>query len=187
MSTSYLPMKGSLPWKVIEFLTTNPGETLTVDDISVKFDVPVRGLPILLTAAVDAGYLVRAEDPEEAEMVYRLGAGHPAIKARPSIHPSLGPMGAALFGGGKKTRQRICIDTSKVQIESGVPIPEHAGNGRTNWSALFDRMELRDSVELPLSARGSIQKCVNGYAKATKKMFTIRRIDDEKLRLWRIA
>ncbi|MGQ3055427.1 MAG: hypothetical protein ACT6S0_26865, partial [Roseateles sp.] len=184
MSTLYTPTKGALPWKVIEFLTTNPTETLTVDDISVKFDVPVRGLAVLLTPAVESGALVRLDDAEEDEMVYRLGKGHPQIKARPSIHPSLGPVGTALT---KKKRQRVLIDTSKIEIKSGVPIPQGARNGRTNWTALFDRMKKDDCAELPLSSRGSIQKCVNEYSKATSKAFTIRRIDDETLGLWRVS
>lgn len=180
MSPVYTPMKGTLPWKVIEFLTTNPGETLTVDDISVKFDVPVRGLPAMLTPAVDSGALVRAEHEEEDEMVYRLGKGHPQIKPKPSVHPSLGPVGEV-----KKTRKRVCIDTSKVKLESGIPIPAHAGNGRTNWNGLFDRMAVDDSAELPSSVRGSLQKCISEYVKSTQKKFTIRRIDDDTLRIWR--
>ncbi|MET3461256.1 hypothetical protein [Variovorax atrisoli] len=185
MSTLYTPTKGTLPWKVIEFLTTNPAETLTVDDISVKFDAPVRGLPALLTPAVESGALVRLEDAEEDEMVYRLGKGHPQIKARPSIHPSLGPVGTALTE--KKKRHRIFIDTSKIEIKSGVPIPQRAANGRTDWTALFDRMKKDDCAELPMSSRGTIQKCVNEYSKATGKAFTIRRINDETLGLWRVS
>ena len=181
MNTHFSPMKGSVPWKVIEFLTTNSSETLTVDDISVKFEVPVRGLPAILTPAVDSGALLRTEDPDEDEMVYRLGKGHPQIKPRPSLHPSLGHA----MGEVKKTRKRLVIDASKIPIATGIPIPEHAGNGRTNWNALFDRMALNQSADLPLSTRGTIQKCVNAYAKSTGKTFTIRRHDDETLRLWR--
>lgn len=185
MTTTYNPMKGSLPWKVIEFLTTNPGETLSIDDISVKFDAPVRGLPSQLTPAVESGALVRLEDPEEDEMVYRLGKGHPEIKPRPSIHPTLGPLGTA--PAEKKRRLHVFIDTSKIEIKSGVPIPPGAGNGRTNWTALFDRMNKDDCAELPLSSRASIQKCVSEYSKTTGKAFTIRRINDETLGLWRVS
>lgn len=185
MSTVYTPMKGTLPWKVIEFLTTNPDETLTVDDISVKFGVPVRGLPVQLTPAVDSGALVRAEHEDEDEMVYRLGAGHPKIKARPSVHPALGPVGAALTGGAATRRPRTYIDASAIQIDCDVPIPAHAGNGRTKWAALLDRMDRQDSAELPYSVRASLQKCVSKYAKSTQKKFTIRRIDGNTLRIWR--
>lgn len=90
---SYAPQQGSVAWKVIEFLTTNPDEELTRDDIAAKFDCTSGNVHSLLRQSVDAGLLLRVETDDE--LVYRLGKGSPVIKPNKAANPSLrAPAGA---------------------------------------------------------------------------------------------
>lgn len=84
----YKPNDGSTAFKVIEFLTTHPGEELTSEDVGAKYDKPSKNVHSLLGAAVLAGALVRAEN-DDGDIVYRLGTGVAQIKANPAGAPSL--------------------------------------------------------------------------------------------------
>ena len=53
--------------------------------------------------------------------------------------------------------------------------------------ALFERMEVGDSVVLPRQARGSASKAAFYYKAGTAKKFALRTVDETKLRLWRTA
>lgn len=93
---SYAPQQGSVAWKVIEFLTTNPEEELNRDDIAAKFDAAPLSVHTLLRPSVEAGLLKRVE--LEDELVYRLGTGTPEIKPNKAAQPSLRAPGAQWLG-----------------------------------------------------------------------------------------
>ena len=73
MRAAYTPREGSVPWKVIEFLTTNTDEFLTADCVAAKFDVSRNHVHTLLAPAVEAGTLRRDKDMRTGELCYRLG------------------------------------------------------------------------------------------------------------------
>ena len=97
--------KKGLAHKVVEFLTACPEECLTRDDIGVKFGVSPAAVHTQLVEAIASGALVREENLEDGELVYRLGKG-----ALP-----------------KARRRRIEIDINAIEIRRGVPVPPPQG------------------------------------------------------------
>jgi hypothetical protein len=194
--TDYQPVSGSFADRVVEFFTTHPEEELTPTEIGIKFDKPPKNVHSLLRTPVEYGVLVRTES-DDGELVYRLGKGSPAIKPNPSAHPVLPKTGAALLQatlaqGSKKhqvPRRRLPsnFDIDALQIEAGVPIPAQ-GNAKASvdWHRLFKRMKAGESVVLPRSAHGSLSKAKTDSKKTGGPELSIRLIDAEKLRLWRI-
>lgn len=79
------------------------------------------------------------------------------------------------------------FDIDALQIEAGVPIPAQ-GNAKASvdWHRLFKRMKAGESVVLPRSAHGSLSKAKTDSKKTGGPELSIRLIDAEKLRLWRI-
>lgn len=197
MSTiDYIPQPGSLVEKVLEFFTSNPDEELTPTEIGIKFDRPAKNIHSLLTTAVARGALVRKEG-DDGELVYCLGAGSPAITPNPNAHPVLPKTGGAAlqeFMGqtvktpkARPTRQPLNLDLDALPIETSVPISQMGNNRHTmDWNRLFDRMQVGNSVVLPRSAHSRISKAKLDSKRAGGPEFSIRLIDANSLRLWRI-
>ena len=184
---NYAPREGSVAWRVIEFLTTNPDESLSIDDVAVKFDASRASIHSLLAPAVLAGTLIRKEDYEDGELVYRLGSGVPGITAKPGRHPVL-PRGGAHspFGASAKPRNKpFWIDTSTVAVEKGIPLENRSPAG-INWAALFGRMEPGDSFALPAAASSAVSKAMTDYQRANTETKLACRSTADGLRVWRL-
>jgi len=177
----YQPREGSVAWKVIEFLTTNPEETLTADDASVKFDVSAKAVHSSLGPAVRAGVLTRTEDPDSGDLVYRRGNGVPAIEPRPTPDA----VGMAIAGQLPHTRGNGYLDTAAIAIEKNVPLAPKCGGRQTDWAGLLQRMEPGDSCALPLRVRSSISKVINAEKVAERGQYHVRKLDAQTIRLWR--
>lgn len=187
-ATTYTPREGSVPWKVTEFLTTNPDEYLTADDVFAKFDVARGRVHTLLTPAVAAGILARTEDIGSGELHYRLGGGHPLVTARQGRHPTLNDAPAAP-AQDKPRRQRFWVDVATVEIRSDVPPPQGStGPRRVDWPALLGRMSVGDSFTLPAAATGSLTKAIAAAHKATQGVrYLAQRADADLVRCWRLS
>lgn len=74
--TPYTPHAGSLPSQMAAFFARNPDETLTMGDITSKFDASRGNIHSLLRKAVEAGLLVR-EINDESEWIYSAGPASP--------------------------------------------------------------------------------------------------------------
>lgn len=182
---SYVPQQGSVAWKVIEFLTTNPEEELSKDDIAAKFDATANNVHTLLRQSVEAGLLNRTE--VEDELVYRLGNGTPLIKPNKAGNPSLGKGGATWPSNpaGKRRKLRELPDLDGIQIEQGVdkPTPQLLS---VKWNALFDRMKPgKDSFRLPIEHKYSVGKAASNYKRDGHGELTIRQISETEIRVWR--
>ncbi len=64
MTTIYTPTPGSAAHRVCSFFANNPGETLTKDDLCVKFDMARPSVPGLLDRAFSARY-IRLSAPDQ--------------------------------------------------------------------------------------------------------------------------
>lgn len=122
-AAAYQPREGSVAWKVIEFLTTNPEESLTADDASAKFDVSAKAVHSSLGPAVRAGVLTRTEDPDSGDLVYRRGNGVPANEPTPTPDA----VGVAIAGPLPHRRGDGYLDTAAIQIEKNVPLAPKCG------------------------------------------------------------
>lgn len=186
---SYTPQQGSVAWKVIEFLTTNPEEELSANEVSAKFDCTAGGVHSMLCASVDAGLLKRAEVDDE--LVYRLGAGTPAIKPNKAANPSLGARGAswpAEVSPPRSSRKPLpAIDLAAVAIDNDVAIPPTGGRlVQHDWPALFNRMKPGQSCAIPAAFKYVLGKACGEFKKTGQGEMSVRRANEDELRLWRV-
>lgn len=200
MSSSYAPREGSVTWKVIQYLTTNPTEHLSAEVISAKFDCTRTNVHTLLAQAVQAELLKRTDDGEDGELVYRIGDGHPSITASAARAPSLAAAMAAIVDGkgqapekplpaaptGEKVRAKpFQIDLATVAIEKGVPLAPAKTKVPVEWPLLLNKLEVGDSFALPVEGRNAINTAMTAYRKATGKTLVCRTVDGGGLRVWR--
>lgn len=71
MSATYIPQNGGIPHRVLSYFEHNPDDSLTAEDIAVKFDAKVTSVRNTLRPAVQAGML-NLEENNEGESVYVL-------------------------------------------------------------------------------------------------------------------
>jgi hypothetical protein len=202
-SRFYRPQPGSVAYKVIEYLTTNPDEELSSSEVGAKFDTSPKQVHSLLGTAVSEGVLVRAKD-EDDEVVYRLGTPIDLIKPNPGAQPSLKASSAnsrttvsGAFPGWKapspaKARAKpepIDIDLDAVAVESDVPIPTGRIAGslvKDKLTGLLTRMEPGQSAKLPKRLAASVGKARTELHKSTQREYAIRTVDEQSIRVWRV-
>ena len=128
-SSTYTPREGSVAFRVLEFLSANPDESLSADEVAIKFDCTRNNVHTLLAPAVSAGSLIRRQDLEDGELVYRVGSGAPAVIVKPAAAPgsASNPFGAARGAA----RTPFWIDAGQIAIDSGVPLPPPRGAAST--------------------------------------------------------
>ena len=161
----------------------------------------------LMAKAVASGMLVRVEDLESGELVYRLGTGRPVEPKAPApggFHgwlerkgeasaegrvsrrtASAAPAPAASETPSAKRASPFWIDPSTVQIDRGVPMPSRGGARAMDWNPLLDRMAVGDSFELPAGAKSAIGTAMKAFKDATGKVLSARKVDGG-IRVWRV-
>ena len=184
-ANTYEPKRGTLPYKVIEFLTSNPEEALTKEDIGIKFDVPPNQVHSKLGLAVELGAIVLMEDLGSGELAYRLGKGLPSIIPSPGRHPTLKPQAHAPFGTLPSQRAKpFRMDLASIQIDDDVPLPPRGNARLLEWSTLFARMQVGQSFLVPLAARSPVNSAITRQHKAGSERYELRKLADG-LRIWR--
>lgn len=185
---SYTPREGSVPWKVIEFLTTNPDEELSSNEISAKFDVPAKNIHTQLALAIQHGALKRVEMDDE--LVYRLGTGSPVIKPKKATNPSLHGQASTWMTPPAKARRTVRslppLDINTIEIRYDVPIPAGKGAPALDFKPLFSRMREGGSCEIPVAFKYLLAKACTEFKKAGSGEMSVRHLSDEKLGLWRV-
>lgn len=168
----------SLAWRVVDFLEANPGEELTRHDVSAKFDIDPVAVEGALMPAVNSGHLVR-ELNTDSVLVFRLKYSRTGVPK---------PFAQSMAAARKATRKPpVVIDFESLVIEAGVPIVENTPGKGGVWTALFDRMKPGDSVKFHREARDALSHAQYGYRKDNPRAkFTIRKVDAEHCRIWRL-
>jgi hypothetical protein len=177
----YTPGADSLPGRMIAFFKANPGELLTLDDISTKFDSTRGSIHTLLSKAREAGLLQR-EQNDDGDYLYKAGAKLPTAPAAGSVVAKV----------HRRPKRAFDVDLSKLELVKDVPLPV-VRNAQRNWNDLLDRMEVGDSAELPDVCRSSLAKHIKTLEDkppkfAQPRKFEIRRnLEIQTLRIWRTA
>ncbi len=206
-AVTYTPIAGSAPFKVIEFLRANTGAQLDADQVAAKCDCDRRSVHTLMAKAVASGMLVREEDLESGELVYRLGTGRPVEPKAPTpsgFHgwlerkgeasaegraprrtASAAPAPAASEAPSVKRSSPFWIDTSAVQIDKGVPMPGRGSARAIDWGPLLAQMAVGDSFVLPAGAKSAIGTAMKAFKDATGKVLSARKVADG-IRVWRV-
>jgi hypothetical protein len=65
-----------------------------------------------------------------------------------------------------------------TKIDTGVPLP-----GSVKYP--FDKLDVGDSFVVGISKRSSVSSAATNYGKRTGTKFVVRKIEDDKLRVWR--
>ena len=68
-----------------------------------------------------------------------------------------------------------------ISIDSGVPVPEGAGQRFP-----VDKLEVGESILFPLVKRKSVSSIANRLKRQTGKKFTVKKMDDKHARIWRV-
>ena len=184
---AYHPQEGSTAFKVIEFLTTNPDEELTPEDVSAKFDKPRNNVHSLLGPAVLDGALTRGEN-DDGDVVYRLGKGAPLVKATPraATQGVQGVWAAAKLNAKPRRSLRVAIDVDAITIDTDIALPGCNGGVTPDYTRLFARMSPGHSCLLPIAAQARLRKACTEFKKAGSGLMSISLIDDDSLRLFRV-
>lgn len=82
----YEPQAGSVPAQVVGFLRHNPDEHLTLEDITVKFNVGTANIHTLLARALEADLLKRSKNTD-SDWVYSAGPALRPVKDKDMSEP----------------------------------------------------------------------------------------------------
>ena len=190
---TYTPRANTLPCSVVNFFRSNDDEQLTVDDIAEKFDVGRANVHTQLALALEAHLLARKRN-DDGEYIYTAGkalnAAEPVSIAESENNNSLRSSATAPAIANNtrdNTREHPPIDTSKVVIESGVPVSGRQTGKTQALRDLMDRLKPGDSCALPRHAQPSLVKLMSLRHSASKQKFVCRAISPDQIRLWRTA
>lgn len=189
-ANSYRPRRGGLAWQVIQFLTTNPEESLQADDIAIKFDYSSSaGVHTALAPAMQAGMLNRVE--VDGEYSYRLGTGFPDITPQPGFQSSLN---IANTIASPRVRQGSVAEAAEVaqqlegiEPEDGIPVPDEKRlSAAAVIKAKLSTLKPGQSIRLPITQDVRVRSAISEMNKAGEVEFTKRVIDEDHVRVWRI-
>lgn len=185
--SNYRPRVGSVPFRVIRWLTDNPDEELTRADVASKFELALKSVQNTLADAVKLGALLYVQN-EDLEWVYRLGvrhAGNPFSALASGIATAL-PVGAA-----EPTPELI----ERLVVDDNVPIKKPKTSAESRWEPLFSKLKRQgQSIAVPAEWRISLARDAgrrNRAAKNDKALPTFKVGNDHAsglhARVWRIT
>lgn len=213
---AYRPRPGTLPAKVIDWLTANEGEELTDEDIAKKWDAYPSTVRIGLEGAVKAGGLALVRNAD-AQMVYRLPTSTPTTPATPfaalagkNYAPNAEPTTSTTMNQRNSStavrnlttpkRGSISIpaselDFSGLKVETGVPVlgKEKGRFGVSKWQPLLDKLtEPGQSIEIPVTWKSALAAHINkvntdGKKAGRPERYLARITGPETARVWRLA
>ena len=191
---AYLPRAGSLTYRVCEHFSQQPDETLTVEDIAIKFDAVQASVRTQLVGAVEAG-LLASDRNAMREWVYSAGESLSAFRplAANDTQAQSKPGTATPAPAGKKTRRMVLVDLSGLTIESDIPLPPRNTNptSKQRFTPAVEKlkaMQPRDSMLMPVGFPPRAVKTITDRAKREGCTHTFEyRLVGEQVRIWRTA
>jgi hypothetical protein len=182
MSTekNYVPQRDSLASQVIGFFTNNPGEELSLDDITEKFMCTRGNVHTQLSRAVQTNLLTRSLNPD-GDYIYR--AGDRLSSLGMVVESNQATSAASVVKSLEPQKVLPLPELDAVVIEDSVPLPAR-GNKR-DWTPLLQRLVLGQSFKLPIHAHATLRKNVTALQKASSAQYTIKLYPDaSELRVW---
>jgi hypothetical protein len=182
MSTekNYVPQRDSLASQVIGFFTNNPGEELSLDDITEKFMCTRGNVHTQLSRAVQTNLLTRSLNAD-GDYIYRAGARLSSLGMVVESNQAISA--ARVVKSLEPQKVQLLPELDAVVIEDSVPLPAR-GNKR-DWTPLLQRLVLGQSFKLPIHAHATLRKNVTALQKASSAQYTIKLYPDaSELRVW---
>lgn len=179
MGKSYNPRPGSLAARLIFWLSRNPDEELSAQDVALKFDHPEHRVSADLVDAVNASALtnrrgVYGAGPALGEFVGRVQPAKPWKGSHANKGTPLPP-----------------LDVSALQVDVDVPEPA-AGAGRTLsvYQQLIARLTHKgQSVAVPIAYRRGLLHSVarhNNKAEPGAGRYAVHAVSATECRLFRV-
>jgi len=182
MSTekNYVPQRDGLASQVIGFFTNNPGEELSLDDITDKF-MCVRGnVHTQLSRAVQTNLLVRSLN-DDGDYIYRAGGRLASLGI--GVYSPQDISVAAVVKSLPPHPVAPLPELDAVEIEDNIPLPSRSH--KRDWTPLLRRMVMGQSFKLPIHAHATLRKNVTTLQKASSAQYTIKLYPDAReLRVW---
>lgn len=182
MSTEkhYCPQADSLASQVIGFFTNNPGEELSLDDITDKFMCTRGNVHTQLGRAVQTDLLTRSLNGD-GDYIYR--AGMRLSSLRMTIEPNQAVNVAKVVKSLAPQKVQALPEPDAVVLEDNIPLPSRTR--KHDWTPLLRRMVLGQSFKLPIHAHASLRKNVTALQKASSAQWTIKLYPNTAyLRVW---
>jgi hypothetical protein len=196
-AAAYVPVEGSLCDRILKLCARMPDEEWTSADLAKKFEVTGSSVTALLATARSHG-LLRFEASDEAPAVkcWSVGPAFAAWQLEREARDAAGPrkpssVTAALNSlarasshvatASKPSAPRMSLDDVVIRVD--VPIPASRSAIASRYRAIWDRMAIGNSIELPDSQAAGFSTAIH---KAGGK-FTIRRLTPTTKGIWRTA
>lgn len=184
--TDIIPSPGSLPARVLLWLSSNPDEELYTNDIAIKFEAPPAAIASTLRRSVDVGWLRRTGSGKSGlGGGYTYGITDSGQEAAQRIRAISRPSESTDI---KRNPQLPPLDAAAMTVEYDVvPRPFIAPKGRTRYDDLLDRLDRPGaSVLVPHSYHGTLTKAAQTYGKRTGRAFRVVRETLDQSRLIRV-
>ena len=146
MSATYIPQAGGIPHRVLSYFEHNPDDSLTAEDISVKFDAKVASVRNTLRPAVQAGMLALEEqDGESVYVLAKPAKQRPvapyitAVVPRPSKPAAITATAPAKPPAAGFRQYPTPAEIEALPIRKGT-LPQAPRRIGGKWDALFDRV-----------------------------------------------
>ena len=147
----YTPNSGSLASQVMGYLHNNPRATLTLEDITSRFDGARGNIPTLLAKAVEAGYIVRSRDAL-GDYIYLSG----------QQAPSPGVNIAAVHTRHKPRQVSTVVMPGRLEVRSD-PVPALRPPVGYKYDAVFEQLSPGKCVRCKTSEVGSVTNSLKKY------------------------
>ena len=187
MTKPYRPQADSLASQAIAFFKSNPGEALTLEDITTKFDTTRGNIHTALGPSVVAGYLVRARD-DDSEYTYEAGPKIKDAVVEPAA-PALpkGPSSAFPAAPDKRTSSAPkMVDIEALVVETDVPYTRVGTKGESKWMPLFRKLSKKgQSLKIPGHVKAAVAAAALKYNKTHPGNYRVAMTSKTDARVWR--
>jgi hypothetical protein len=177
----YEPRPETLPARVVAYFRRLPEEELSSRDIGLKFDTEPGNVHLQLKAGVEHGLFKRDG------VIYSAGPNIGKASAASIKLSDTTPPPSAAPPRARPVRRAELPDPTDIKLDDDVPLPAGRGGPKVDWDPLLERMKVNQSCLLPLNARHTLSNAITARHKAQTGKYTLRKLDAEQLRVWRVA
>ncbi len=177
--TTYTPQAGSLPCQMVAFFARNPDETLTLDDITDKFDSSRGNIHSLLRMATEAKLLTRGKN-EDGDYTYSAGPKCPQPAARPVMRdtyttPTHTESTAKKTGAAKVPPSY----TNPAALEiTNDPLPAGRASSGNKYAGLLAKLKPGQCIKCSTAETGRISNAMRKHLRLAGETFAVRSIKD---------
>lgn len=187
---AYQPQPGTLADRVCRWFLINPEEELTPSDLASKFEVTNKSsISALLASAVSHQLLERTKSREETVVLTVYKAGPKLKECMGQAAGSVLSSAAALpmLGAAAPSPVSSMPAPDSLFIEADIPMPIYQRGRISRYVDTFSRMEVGHSFKCSTAVAKRMYEAASKWGKDKNRKFSVRRLNDDESRIWRIA